>query len=188
MRDEVVNNISEMVEAGERALGFCEATFTIGELQAHGLADEAGHVHPDCITPAMKPALLQAAHDLKKLVYLGNISLVDPPRQEVPMAIEDCRAAGIRVVIAAGDHPKTVRAIAEEVGIIATKGEAWARFVVDEEKRQGHYYKKVEPRRRCTGSSDWVSVGGGALPVPPRPSLFQHAVPPYLALSSTRWW
>jgi Ca2+-transporting ATPase len=57
---------------------------------------------------------------------LGLIGLADPLRDTVPAAVQECRAAGIRVVMVTGDYPATARAIAAEAGIIAdvvTSGE-----------------------------------------------------------------
>ncbi|HXK25953.1 MAG TPA: cation-transporting P-type ATPase, partial [Myxococcota bacterium] len=51
------------------------------------------------------------------LVFSGLVGLEDPPRPEVPEAIRRCREAGIRVVMVSGDHPRTARAIAREVGL-----------------------------------------------------------------------
>jgi len=51
------------------------------------------------------------------LIFLGLVSLVDPPKDSVPPAIEMCRAAGIRVIMVTGDHPITAEAIAYKVGI-----------------------------------------------------------------------
>ncbi len=49
--------------------------------------------------------------------FLGVIKLWDPPRSEVPDAIRQAREAGIRVVMATGDHPETAKAIATAIGI-----------------------------------------------------------------------
>ncbi len=46
---------------------------------------------------------------------LGFVGMSDPPRQAVPAAIQQARAAGIRVVMLTGDQINTARAIAEEL-------------------------------------------------------------------------
>lgn len=52
------------------------------------------------------------------LVFMGLISLVDPPRDGVLEAVNKCRTAGIRVAMVTGDHPLTAEAIARKVGIV----------------------------------------------------------------------
>lgn len=52
--------------------------------------------------------------------FLGLVKLWDPPREEVPDAIEEALNAGIRVVMVTGDHPTTARAIAAAIGIPVT--------------------------------------------------------------------
>ncbi len=51
------------------------------------------------------------------LTLLGMITMVDPPREEVPAAVRACRRAGIRPVMITGDHPLTAQRIAADVGI-----------------------------------------------------------------------
>ncbi len=51
------------------------------------------------------------------LNYLGLISFIDPPREEVKNSILACQNAGIKVIMLTGDHPRTARAIADKVGI-----------------------------------------------------------------------
>jgi len=53
----------------------------------------------------------------EQLVFLGLAALRDPPRKEVPLAIEKCKRAGIKIIIITGDNPLTAKAIASEVGI-----------------------------------------------------------------------
>jgi Ca2+-transporting ATPase len=52
-----------------------------------------------------------------ELTLLGMITLVDPPRREVPPAVAACRRAGIRPIMITGDHPLTARRIAADIGI-----------------------------------------------------------------------
>ena len=51
------------------------------------------------------------------LTFLGLQAMIDPTRPEVPGAIDDCREAGIRVVMVTGDNIETARAIADELGL-----------------------------------------------------------------------
>lgn len=55
----------------------------------------------------------------RDLVLLGLVALRDPPRRDVAAALEHCRHAGLRVVMATGDHPGTARRIALDLGILA---------------------------------------------------------------------
>lgn len=54
-------------------------------------------------------------HDL---VFLGTVGIIDPPRTEVAPAIQAAQAAGIRIIMITGDHPRTADRIAEDLGII----------------------------------------------------------------------
>ena len=49
--------------------------------------------------------------------FIGLLGLADPVRAEVPTAVAECRAAGIRVVMITGDYPATARAIARQAGL-----------------------------------------------------------------------
>jgi cation-transporting P-type ATPase I len=58
--------------------------------------------------------LEEGAHDL---TLRGLIGLADTVRGSSVAAVEQLRAAGVRVIVATGDHPETARAIAAQAGV-----------------------------------------------------------------------
>ncbi len=54
----------------------------------------------------------------KDVTILGVYGIMDPPRPEVKLAVEQCYNAGVRTVMITGDHAVTAAAIAREIGII----------------------------------------------------------------------
>ncbi len=60
--------------------------------------------------------------DENDLELLGVVGIIDPPRREAGPAVAASRAAGIRVVMITGDHPRTAAQIGMEVGIDAGPG------------------------------------------------------------------
>lgn len=69
-------------------------------------------------------------HSLKENIYLGKqclvfaglIGMIDPPRQEAREAIRVCKRAGIKVIMATGDHPITAKAIARDLNLLERGG------------------------------------------------------------------
>jgi len=49
--------------------------------------------------------------------FSGLVGLADPLRPDIPDAIRECRAAGVRVIMITGDYPVTARTIAREAGL-----------------------------------------------------------------------
>ena len=90
-RDEIQRQVMLMAERGLRVLGVAKG---------HWQGEE-------------RP---QSQHDFS-FTFLGLVGFIDPPRPEVPAAITECRAAGVRVIMMTGDHPTTARAIARQVGL-----------------------------------------------------------------------
>jgi len=55
----------------------------------------------------------------KGFSLLGVVGIIDPPRSDVKQAVKEAREAGIRVIMITGDHPRTARIIAEQIGMDA---------------------------------------------------------------------
>lgn len=54
------------------------------------------------------------------MIYAGIITMIDPPRPEVPDSVKECHLAGIRTIMITGDHAATALNIAEELGITSS--------------------------------------------------------------------
>ena len=59
--------------------------------------------------------------DVRDLVFIGLVGLIDPPRDEAIEAVRQCREAGIRVKMITGDHALTACGIARELGMENTE-------------------------------------------------------------------
>jgi Ca2+-transporting ATPase len=81
------------------------------------LADKAMRVLAVACRPFDSlPERMDAEEIEKELTFLGLVAMIDPPRPEVKLAMEDCRSAGIRSVMITGDHKNTAVAIARDLG------------------------------------------------------------------------
>ena len=52
------------------------------------------------------------------MIYIGFVTILDPPREGVKDSIERCHNAGVDVVMITGDSPTTAKAIAKQISII----------------------------------------------------------------------
>lgn len=91
---------------GERVLGFARMRLPKGEYPL-------GHKFS-----LKDPFKLPFANEFE---FLGLVSLIDPPRDAVPDAINKCKTAGIKVIMVTGDQQLTAASIAKKIGIFEGK-------------------------------------------------------------------
>ncbi|MBZ9686332.1 cation-translocating P-type ATPase [Clostridium estertheticum] len=72
-----------------------------------------------------------ATEDENDLIFVGLISMMDPPRIESAKAVSDCIKAGIKPVMITGDHKITASAIAKQIGILNNESEAMEGYELD---------------------------------------------------------
>ncbi len=80
-----------------------------------GLADQAMRTLAIASRPHESDQLDE--RDETELTILGVVGIIDPPRPEAATAVAEAHAAGIRVVMITGDHPRTAGQIAADIGI-----------------------------------------------------------------------
>ncbi len=66
------------------------------------------------------PGDISAVSIEEGLTFVGMVGMIDPPREEARLAVEQCRRAGIKPVMITGDHALTASAIATQLGIMTT--------------------------------------------------------------------
>ncbi|KAK1324466.1 Calcium-transporting ATPase, endoplasmic reticulum-type [Acorus calamus] len=113
-RQLILLRLHEMSSKGLRCLGLAYKD-ELGEFADYY---EASHpAHKKLLDPANYYAIES------NLVFVGVVGLRDPPREEVHKAIEDCREAGIRVMVITGDNKSTAEAICTEIGLFSGVGD-----------------------------------------------------------------
>jgi Ca2+-transporting ATPase len=128
-RNDLMKQVDENAQRGLRILGV-----------AHG---------------SVLPSELPASPRDFALQFLGFICLADPLRTDVPAALAECKAAGIRVVMITGDHPGTALAIAAQAGFDTSAGvitgaeiETLDDAVLTQRAREVNVYARAKPEHK----------------------------------------
>ena len=151
--EQVLKNCTQALQQQDIKTFDAEAILTEAERLAHegyrvlAVAKREFSVQPD----ELKPDTVE-----RDLIFVGLVSLIDPPRSEVPQAVADCLSAGITPVMITGDHPGTAIAIAHRLGISDDRhgvltGEELAKLSDEEFARQVEsirVYARVTPKQK----------------------------------------
>ncbi len=109
---EAVIDLCHLPAAQAQALRAQVEELAAGGLRVLGVARGSWEV-PRAAKQVEWPA---SQHDFA-FEFLGLLGFFDPPREGVAQALDECRAAGVRVIMLTGDHPATARALALQVGL-----------------------------------------------------------------------
>lgn len=140
-REEIVRQNQEFSENGLRVLAF--AYKECAEEEVLSVDNEYGYI------------------------FIGLVSMIDPPREESVQAVADAVSAGIKPVMITGDHKVTATAIAKQIGIyregdIAVTGQELDRMTDEELDRQLEnisVYARVSPENKIRIVDAWQRRG-----------------------------
>ena len=101
------------------------------------------------------------------LTFVGMVGMIDPPREEVKLAVEKCKTAGIKTVMITGDHKITAVAIAKALGILENEDEAITGAELEEMSdedltkniRKYSVYARVSPEHKVRIVKAWQANG-----------------------------
>ena len=102
----------------------------------------------------------------KDMIFIGLVGMIDPIRPEVKDAVEQCRSAGIRVVMITGDHRNTAIAIAKDLGIIENEDQVLTGLELDEipdeefatKVEYFRVYARVQPEHKVRIVKAWKAL------------------------------
>ncbi|XP_022755698.1 calcium-transporting ATPase 1, endoplasmic reticulum-type-like [Durio zibethinus] len=151
-RDLILQSLHEMSTDALRCLGFAykEELFEFATYNG----DEDHPAHQLLLNPSKYSSIES------KLIFVGLVGLRDPPRKEVRQAIEDCKAAGIRVMVITGDNKNTAEAICREIGVFGSYEDISSRSLtgkdfMDHPDQKNHLrqsggilFSRAEPRHK----------------------------------------
>lgn len=129
-REEFNKRYEDFASQGRRVLALCTMTFLAPS------DCEFGEQEDNPTDPYNFPTT--------GLNFVGMFAIMDPPRDNVPDAIEKCHRAGVKVFMVTGDHPFTARAIAKQVGLLKSDN-------------------NIELLENKTSESDWESCDGAVI-------------------------
>ena len=108
-----------------------------------------------------------SAESEKDFIFLGLISMMDPPREESVKAVRDAIRAGIKPIMITGDHSVTATAIAKQIGIYRKGDQTVTGLELDQMSDQEldaqieniSVYARVSPENKIRIVEAWQKKG-----------------------------
>lgn len=101
IRRELKAKFIKIANMGERVIGYCDLNLPL-------------NTYPI----GFKFNTQEKNFPMTEMTFVGAISMIDPPRQDIEKSIALCKKAGIKVIMVTGDHPVTALAISRKCGTI----------------------------------------------------------------------
>ena len=148
--------VREITERDKAEIAACNQSFSENGLRVLAFAYKK-----------IEEGLVPQLEDEQDLVFLGLISMMDPPREESKAAVAECIRAGIKPVMITGDHKVTAAAIAKKIGILKDESEACEGASIDgmtDEELREHVdhisvYARVSPEHKIRIVRAWQDKG-----------------------------
>ncbi|XP_023522698.1 calcium-transporting ATPase 1, endoplasmic reticulum-type-like [Cucurbita pepo subsp. pepo] len=151
----LLSYLREMSSSALRCLGFAYKE-DLPEFSTYNSGDEEHPAHRLLLDPSNYSKIES------NLIFAGFVGLRDPPRKEVHQAIEDCKAAGIRVMVITGDNQNTAEAVCREIGVFGQREAISSRSLTGKEfmamsredqkshlrQDRGLLFSRAEPRHK----------------------------------------
>ncbi|KAJ4833992.1 Calcium-transporting ATPase 4, endoplasmic reticulum-type [Turnera subulata] len=153
-RELILQSLHDMSTSALRCLGFAYKEDIPEFATYNGVGDEDHPAHQLLLNPSNYSSIES------NLIFVGLVGLRDPPRKEVRQAIEDCKEAGIRVMVITGDNKDTAEAICREIGVFGPYDDISSRSLtgkdfMDHKDKKGHLrqgggllFSRAEPRHK----------------------------------------
>lgn len=151
-RELILQSLHDMSTSALRCLGFAYKP-DLPSFETYN-GDEDHPAHELLLNPSNYASIESG------LIFVGFVGLRDPPRKEVRQAIEDCKAAGIRVMVITGDNKNTAEAICREIGVFGPHDNISSRSLTGKEfmdhpdqknhlrQDRGLLFSRAEPRHK----------------------------------------
>ncbi|KAL1546148.1 Calcium-transporting ATPase 2, endoplasmic reticulum-type [Salvia divinorum] len=152
-RQMLLARLLDMTSKGLRCLGLAYKD-DLGEFSDY--YTETHPAHKKLLDPSCYSSIESS------LIFVGVVGIRDPPREEVDKAIEDCRGAGIKVMVITGDNKSTAEAICKEIQLFPEGEDLQGRSFTSKEflalsssqqidilsKPGGKVFSRAEPRHK----------------------------------------
>ncbi|KDP44163.1 hypothetical protein JCGZ_05630 [Jatropha curcas] len=151
-RELILQSLHDMSTSALRCLGFAYKA-DLPRFETYN-GDEDHPAHELLLNPSNYASIES------ELIFVGLVGLRDPPRKEVRQAIEDCKEAGIRVIVITGDNKGTAEAICREIGVFGPYDDISSRSMTGKEFMEhpdqkshlkqdaGLLFSRAEPRHK----------------------------------------